>query len=80
MFCIDLREIRRLLLYTLTEWLCMTKGESFYCATRTVSLHGKRTVFIFENFFGLIFFFGFVSKSVGLNLIYDMICDIMIRL
>ena len=43
------QEKRRLLLYTLTDWLCVTKVESVYCAVRTESLHIKQTNLVFKG-------------------------------
>jgi len=37
------QEKRRLLLYTLTDWLCITEVECVYCAVRIESLYVQRT-------------------------------------
>ena len=36
------------LLYTLTDWLCLTEVDSVYCALRTQSLHIRQTSFVFN--------------------------------
>ena len=39
---VDLREkTATFALHTKTDWICITKGESVYCAVRTESLHVK---------------------------------------
>jgi hypothetical protein len=53
-----------ILLYTLTDWLCITEGESVYCAVRTVSLYVRQRSFVFK---GLILFRGVVGREGKLS-------------
>jgi hypothetical protein len=39
----------RLLLYTLTDWLCITEVECVYCAVRIESLHIQQTSLDFKG-------------------------------
>ena len=43
------QEKRRLLLYTLTDWLCITEVECVYCAVRIESLHIQQTSLVFKD-------------------------------
>jgi hypothetical protein len=55
------QEKRRLLLYTRTDWLCITEVVSVYCAVGTESLYIKQTSFVVKRLKLSMFF----TQSLG---------------